>query len=86
MELINFLLDICIVVFSPQLVLEVGDPGAELGGDVGDPEQDHDRCQTHRGHHTRGRGAEAGAEARQQEASGPASGLVITRLVTRDMA
>ena len=67
-------------------MLEVGDPGAELGGDVGDPEEDEDRCQTHRGHHTRGRGAEAGAEARQQEASGPASSLVITRLMTRDMA
>ena len=67
-------------------MLEVGDPGAELGGDVGDPKEDEDRGQAHRGHHTRGRGAEAGAEAGQQETSGPASGLVITRLVARDMA
>ena len=47
-------------------MLKVCDSGVELGGDVGDPKEDEDRGQTHRGHHTRGRGAKAGTEAGQQ--------------------
>ena len=71
---------------SPELMLEVRDPGVELRGDVGDPEKEEDRGQAHRGHNARGGGAEAGArEDGEQEAGRPASGVLVPWLVASDM-